>query len=170
VLAVRRVALSDRLLQSAGRLSRAKMRFWPDANRIEAALPYIGKRRAQPTMRIFIAEDSALIAERLADLLSNIRGLELVGQATNVRAAALSIQQLDPDVVILDLKMPDGISLDLLEALKKHKPATVVIVFTALASPQIRRRCTESGADFFLDKSTDFETLPSILEALVENS
>lgn len=129
---------------------------------------YIAKPRSQPAMRIFIAEDSALIVERLGALLSDIRGIELVGQAANVLSAALAIQQLDPDVVILDLNMPDGSGLDLLVRLKKHRPAIIVIVFTALASPQIRRRCTESGANFFLDKSTEFEELPAILKALVE--
>ena len=127
---------------------------------------YIAQSMAQPAIRIFIAEDSALIVERVSDLLSDIRGIELVGWAANVPAAAMAIEQLNPDAVILDLKMPGGSGLDLLLALKKQKPATIVIVFTALASPQVRQRCNESGANFFLDKSADFEELPSILRAL----
>src|SRR5712675_1606051 len=91
--------------------------------------PYLDKREARPTMRIFIAEDSTLIAERLAELLGDIRGLELVGQAANAPAAALAIKQLNPDAVILDLKMPGGSGLDILLALKKERPDTIVIVF-----------------------------------------
>ena len=121
-------------------------------------------------MRVFIAEDSILISERVADLLGHIQGLELVGQAANVPAAALAIKQLNPDAVILDLRMPGGSGLDLLVALKKQSPTIIVIVFTALSSPEMRRRCTESGANFFLDKSQDFEELPSILKVLTEKS
>lgn len=117
-------------------------------------------------MQVFIADDSILVRERLADLISEIEGVELVGQAGNGHEALEAIQRLEPDVVILDIRMPGANGIQVLEAIKKYAKAPLVIMFTAFPYPQYRKRCLEAGADFFFDKNTEFEELVTVLEEM----
>ena len=129
-----------------------------------------GASRGQQKMRVFIADDSFIVVERLVDILRQIRGIEVIGCASDGPRAAQSIERLDPDAVILDLQMREGSGLDVLRAVKKNSPTTTVIVLTNFTYPQYRKRCLDAGADLFLDKSTDFQKLPQILGELLENS
>lgn len=121
-------------------------------------------------MKVFITDDSSIVVERLADLLGQIRGLELVGHAGDVPQAAQLIQKLNPDVIILDLQLPNGSGLDVLKVVKRNSHQTCVIVFTNFPYPQYRKRCLDAGANFFLDKSSDFDKIPAILGQLIEQS
>ncbi len=121
-------------------------------------------------MRVLIADDSGIVIERLADLLNEVSGVEVVGQAGNALQASLSIQQLNPDVVILDLQMPGGSGLDVLLAVRRRRSNRIMIILTNYSYPQYRQRCLDAGANFFLDKSTDFEKIPAILRTLIQNA
>ena len=81
-------------------------------------------------MKVFIADDSALLRERLIDMLSELEGIEIVGQAEDALSAVRSIHKLKPDVVILDIWMPGGSGFNVLQNIKKNKVANVVIMFT----------------------------------------
>ena len=120
-------------------------------------------------MRVFIADDSAAVVERLTDILRDVPGVELVGHAGAVPEAVRCIQQLSPDTVILDLKMPGGTGLDVLRAIRPDHPDLHVVVCTNFPYPQYREECFAAGADFFLDKSGEFEKIPVILRALIQN-
>ncbi len=122
------------------------------------------------TMRIFIADDSPAVVERQTELLGDIEGIQVVGHARDVNAATRGIQELNPDVVILDMKMPGGSGLDVLEAVKRTRPDTVVIVLTNFPGPQMFKRCQDRGASFFLDKSTEFDRIPRIFGDLMKRA
>jgi DNA-binding NarL/FixJ family response regulator len=113
-------------------------------------------------MKIFIVDDSSIVVERLAGIIRRVRGMELVGHAADVSEATQSIAKLAPDLLILDLHMPGGSGIDVLKTVKMHFPTTKVIVLTNYPSPQHRKRCLELGADYFLDKSSEFGKLPEI--------
>ena len=120
-------------------------------------------------MRVFIADDSAVIVERLADLLKDIPGVELAGQAGDAPEAVRCIQKIKPDAVILDLQMPGGSGLDVLRAIRPNHPGLHVLICTNYPYPQYREECLRAGADFFLDKSAEFEKIPGILRELAGN-
>ena len=120
-------------------------------------------------MRVFIADDSAVIVERLADLLKDIPGVELAGQAGDAPEAVRCIQQIKPDAVILDLQMPGGSGLDVLRAIRPNHPGLHVLICTNYPYPQYREECLRAGANFFLDKSAEFEKIPGILRELAGN-
>jgi DNA-binding NarL/FixJ family response regulator len=130
----------------------------------------MGGASRRKKMKVLIADDSFVVVERLVDILQQIRGLELVGRASDFPEATQWIERLNPDVVILDLQMPKGSGLEMLRAVKSARPNTRVIVLTNFAYPQYRKRCLDAGADFFLDKSTDFQKIPEIFEGLLENA
>ena len=117
-------------------------------------------------MKVLIADDSALVRERLAALLCELEAVELVGQASNRRQTLEAIQRLRPDVVILDIHMPGGNGLQILETVKASESAPVVIMLTAFPYPQYRKKCLEAGAEYFFDKATEFDQVTEVLKQL----
>ena len=120
-------------------------------------------------MRLFIADDSEILRVRLIDMLSEIEGIEIIGQAQESLDTIESIQELNPHVVILDIRMPRINGVKVLEAIKKDDESPTVIIFTNYPYPQYRKRCMDLGADFFFDKSTEFEKLFDTVKYLVHN-
>ncbi len=118
-------------------------------------------------MKVFIADDSKIVVDRLADLLRDVRGVEVAGQAGDALEAVRCIRQVNPDAVILDLQMPGGSGLDVLRAIRPDHPGLYVLICTNYAYPQFREECLSAGANYFLDKSTEFEKIPDILRGLL---
>jgi DNA-binding NarL/FixJ family response regulator len=121
-------------------------------------------------MKVFIVDDSQAVRERLVTLLKDMDDVEVVGQAGDVRKAVESIQATRPEVVILDIRMPGGSGIDVLQAIKADYPAPVTIMLTNYPYSQYRKRCMEAGADFFLDKSSEFHKVPQVLAQLSQTS
>lgn len=121
-------------------------------------------------MRVLIADDSEIIVKRLIAVLTEVGGVEIVDQAGTVAAAAQAVRNLKPDVVILDIAMPGGSGIDVLEGIKRDQLTPIVIVLTNYGYPQCRRRCLKSGARFFLDKSAEFEKVGEVLRALIRDA
>jgi DNA-binding NarL/FixJ family response regulator len=118
-------------------------------------------------LRVFIADDSVLVRERLQARLAELEGVELVGQSGNAPEAIEAMRQLRPDVAILDIRMPGGNGLRVLEAAKAGDAPPVVIMLTAFAYPQYRSRCLAAKADYFFDKATEFDHVVQVLEQLL---
>jgi len=121
-------------------------------------------------MKVFIADDSTAVLERLGDLLKEVPGVQLVGRASDVPQAIRSILKINPDAVILDLQMPGGSGLDVLRAIRPTHPSLCVLVCTNFPYPQYREECIAAGANFFLDKSAEFDRIPSIFRDLMEQT
>jgi len=107
------------------------------------------------TLTVFIADDSALLRQVLVATLSKIRGLTIVGEATNGQAATEAIRRLKPQLVILDCHMPIRSGWEALASIKQDSPATVVIMFTAFPSASVKAQCLAAGADYFFDKAAE---------------
>lgn len=117
---------------------------------------------------VFIVDDSKALRERLANMLSEVEGVAVVGQAASAAEALAGIRTLKPRVVILDIQMPGGSGLEVLRTIKQESLPPVVVMLTNHAHTQYRERCMSLGADYFLDKSRDFERLPEIFQLLAE--
>jgi DNA-binding NarL/FixJ family response regulator len=113
---------------------------------------------------VFIADDSHIVREHLVTMLEELAGIEIVGQAENVAEAISAISKLQPDAVILDILMPGGNGIEVLENIKQAGIGPLVIILTNYPYPLYRQKCMQAGADFFLDKSTEFEQIPELLE------
>jgi len=119
-------------------------------------------------MKVFIVDDSRVVVERLTGLLEEVPGARLVGYAGDVPSAVVAVQQAQPDALILDLHMPGGTGLDVLRAIRPTHPKLFVLIFTNYPYPEYREECLAAGANLFLDKSAEFEKIPSILRELVQ--
>jgi DNA-binding NarL/FixJ family response regulator len=121
-------------------------------------------------MRVFIADDSKVFVERLADLLGEVPGVELVGRADDVPGAIHSVLKTNPDAIILDLQMPGGSGLEVLRTIRQSHSSLWVLVCTNFPYPQYREECLVAGANYFLDKSAEFEKIPDILRDLIKKT
>ncbi len=115
-------------------------------------------------MKIFIVEDSSLVQVRVGLMLKGIEGTEIVGFARESEKAIEMIFESRPDMVILDINLYQGSGIDVLQAIKESMPETVVIVLTNYPYPHYEKKCMDLGADYFFDKSIDFNRLPEIIE------
>ena len=66
-------------------------------------------------MKVFVADDSAVLRERVIEMLSDLPGIEIIGHAQDVSETLTAIKKLNPDVVILDIRMPGGSGMDVLQ-------------------------------------------------------
>jgi len=115
-------------------------------------------------LTVFLVEDSLAIRERLAETIRGIAGTILVGEAGTVGKAIDGIRATHAGAVILDLQLEDGSGLDVLRAVHPASPALHVAVLTNYATDQHRRACMDAGAEFFLDKSSDFPRIREIVK------
>jgi DNA-binding NarL/FixJ family response regulator len=121
-------------------------------------------------MRIFIADDSPIVSDRLIAMLSEMEGVEVTGHAEDAVEATRMIRELRPDVVVLDIRLANSSGIDVLKAIKQDHPEMPVIMLTLYPYSQYRESCMKAGASFFLDKSDGFEQLSEVLGLLVRKS
>jgi DNA-binding NarL/FixJ family response regulator len=117
-------------------------------------------------IRVFVADDSIVLRERVLEMLREIPGVEVLGCAEDGLHAIACIRELKPDAVVLDIQMPCGNGLDVLKNIKHDGRGPVMIVFTNFPYPQYRKRALESGAEHFFDKTTEFEKLRELFGQL----
>ena len=121
-------------------------------------------------MRLFIADNSDLLCMRLVEMLSEIEGIEIVGQANDAPDAVEAIKRLSPDVVILGIWMPSGNGIIALQRIKGIESPPKVIMFSDYPYPQYREKCMDAGADFFFSKSTEFNNVTNVLKQMIHNN
>ena len=115
-------------------------------------------------LKVFISDDSITVRKRLLTMALDMPEIAVVGQAQDALGSLDAILQTRPDVVILDIRMPGGGGINVLREVKKMNPAPKVIMLTNFSYGQYRTRCEQAGADFFFDKSTEFDQIPLALE------
>ncbi len=119
-------------------------------------------------MKVYVVEDSAAVRERLLEMIREIEDVEVVGEAETYDAAVAGIMSTRPDVVVLDIRLADdgGSGIDVLAEVRKGLPAMRAIVLSNYATPQHIKASADAGAEYFLDKSAEFERITEILEQM----
>ncbi len=120
-------------------------------------------------MKVFIADDSQVVRKRLVAMLSEVGKVDVVGEAQDGVEARAGILELRPDLVVLDIRMPWGNGIDVLRDIKKTYPDCKVIILTNYPYSQYRRRCMEEGAEYFFDKSGEFERVIEVIKQLANH-
>jgi DNA-binding NarL/FixJ family response regulator len=116
-----------------------------------------------PEKQLLIVDDAPLIVDRLRTMLEGMPGLDPIASAGTCGGAKEMLQHHQPDIVLLDINLPDGNGIDLLRYIKKHHPSVVVIMCSNQGSSFYRNLCTRIGATWFIDKSAEFESIPEVI-------
>ena len=119
-------------------------------------------------MKVLILDESKAVRERVFDVLSELEGVESLVQTGECQEALASIRGTPPDVVLFDIETHEGHWTDTLQRIKSSSPCPKLIIFTNYTHPHVRSRCVDLGADFFFDKSTEFDRVLEVLKELTE--
>ncbi len=119
------------------------------------------------SVRILIADDHELFRRGVAAELSQVPGWTVVAEGANGREAVILAAQLKPDVVVLDLTMPEMNGLDAARQITAADPAARILILTAHESEQLVREVLNAGARGYVLKSDAGRTLVTALQALL---
>ena len=117
-------------------------------------------------MRVLLIEDSSLIRDRLRAMIEAAFDAVSIAESGTVARAQLLFYELAPDAVVLDLQLSDDTGYRLIEEFKCSRPGCIVMVLTHSTMLELRARCMALGADYFFNKSSEFERVVSVLVAM----
>ena len=116
--------------------------------------------------RVLIADDHPGVSKAVCRLLA--LDCDVVGTVADGSAVIEAAQRLQPDVIVLDLHLPNGNGLEACRQIMKVNPATKVIVFTAMNDPDVRQRALEVGASAFVSKTSGDGNLVATVKRLCD--
>jgi len=118
----------------------------------------------QAALKLLIVDDSTLVVERLAAMIGESNAVNNIYSARNFSEAAQVLSDKKPDIVLLDIHLPGKNGIELLQYIKQQHPKVVTVMLTNQTSENYRIICERMGSDHFIDKSTEFEYIPGIIE------
>jgi DNA-binding NarL/FixJ family response regulator len=123
-------------------------------------------RTGTKALRILVVDDHDIIRRGLKQLLTAKPGWEVCGEAKTGREAVTMAEQMKPDVVVMDISMPDLNGLEAARRIHKEVPKTGILILTMHFSDQLVREVVDSGARGYILKSDADKDLVSAVEAI----
>ena len=120
-------------------------------------------------MKILIADDHGIVREGLRTMIENLAEMEVVGEAEDGRMAVQLTKDLSPDVVIMDVSMPNLNGIEAVREILQHRPDTKVIILSMYTDRHIVKESLEAGACGYVLKSYLFDELLKALETVKTN-
>lgn len=114
-------------------------------------------------MIVLIVEDSPIVTERLMNIINDLEEVKFTLQAFNYNEAITLYKAVKPNIIVLDISLPDKNGIEVLKTIRELGGTERVIILTNSANDFYKKECFESGADYFLDKSKDFEKIPELI-------
>ena len=122
---------------------------------------------SQEPYRILIVDDAQAVRESLGWLLLDEPGLALVGDAANGSEAMHQALKLDPDLVILDIELPDTDGINVTRQLKALPRPPLVVLLSIHSDDLSRQRGMQAGCDAFVEKGLGWPDLLVVLQELL---
>lgn len=119
-------------------------------------------------VRIILAEDHRITREGLVNLLQERSDMQVVGEAENGREAVRLARELSPDLVIMDVTMPDLNGIDATRIITSGSNNTKVIALSMYSDKQFVQGMIQAGASGYLLKDCAFEELVSAIQAVIQ--
>lgn len=117
------------------------------------------------TIRVLIVDDHVIVRNGLEQLLATVADMHLVGFASDGQAAIEAVEQLSPDVVLMDLSMPVMDGVEATAIIKSRSPQTKIVVLTSFSEQQRVLAALEAGADGYVLKHADPEQILQAISA-----
>ena len=124
----------------------------------------------QERIRLVVADDHPVVREGLRTMLLTAADMEVVGEAATGAEAVAQAQVMQPEVMLLDIRMPDGTGLTVLDQIKAVSPGTNVIMVTMHDSPEYMSRAIAAGAAGYVLKEVSRQDLLTAIRTVVRPS
>ena len=121
-------------------------------------------------MRVLVVDDHPAFRRALTSALNMIKGIEVAGEAAGGQEATERAREDDPDLVLMDLSMPEVDGIEAMRKIHREKPDLPVVILTAHADPGVEKEAREAGASGFLAKGTALEDIVIVLHEAAESS
>ena len=128
----------------------------------------MGDQSGERKIEVVLADDHAVVRGALRALLEDRDDLEVVGEAIDVAGAREAVASLAPDVLVLDVNMPDGVSVDAVADLRAGHPDTQIVLLTMERDIDLARRALDDGALGYLFKDAAHLELVEAVRAAAE--
>ncbi|WP_234983262.1 response regulator [Demequina sp. NBRC 110053] len=106
-----------------------------------------------PDVRVLVLDDHEVVRRGICDVLDRADGIEVVAEAANVAQAIRRVDAVRPDVLLTDLRLPDGTGLDVVEHVRTNHPLVHIVVLTSYDDDSAREAARAAGADAFVAKT-----------------
>lgn len=124
--------------------------------------------RNDDVVRLLIVDDHEVVRAGLLMLLKRWPNIEVVGEAATAAEAVEQAKALNPDVVLLDMRLPDGTGLDTCKQIRAQVPSTKVIFLTAFTDEEAVVSAVFAGADGYLLKEIGGEQLVNAIQTVAQ--
>src|SRR6478735_6738255 len=114
---------------------------------------------------ILIVDDSSIIIKRVTGIIKDLNNTGTILHAGNYVKALQIVNQFSPQIILLDIHLPDKSGVEVLRHIKENQMPITVIMLTNQSEEYYRTLCKEIGADYFIDKSSGFEDIPGIINS-----
>ncbi|MGZ4147575.1 MAG: response regulator, partial [Actinomycetota bacterium] len=115
------------------------------------------------TLRVLVVDDHPAFRRALTSALRLVKDVEVAGEAGGGVAAAEQVEVLEPDLVLMDLSMPDLNGIEAMRRIHQKQPQIPVVILTAHADAGVEREARAAGASGFLAKGTPLEDIVLVL-------
>jgi two-component system response regulator DevR len=116
-------------------------------------------------IRLLVVDDHAVVRVGLVAWLETVPNLSVVGQAGTVAAAVSEARRCKPDVVLLDVRLPDGSGIDACQQIRSERPETRVVVLTSYGDEEVVVAAVLAGAAGYLLKESEPDRVIKAIEA-----
>ncbi len=121
----------------------------------------------QKSIRLLLVDDHSIVRWGIRSLIDRTPGLSVCGEAGSLNEAYEKVKELQPDIVLLDIKLPDGDGTAGCREIKKINEAIKVIILTAYAEDSIVLETVKSGADGYLLKNIESKTIIKAIKDVI---
>jgi len=120
--------------------------------------------------RVLVVDDHQVMRKGIRALLANDPIWAVCGEAENGRQGVEKARELHPDLIILDLTMPEMNGLEAARQIKQFAPDMKIVIFSMHESPQVRKETRDAGVDAFVSKSALGDELTTVARKLLKDS
>jgi len=125
------------------------------------------RRPPAPEVRIVVVDDHPLVRESLSQLISHEPGLTVVGEADDVASATVAIERHRPDLLLLDLRLRSGDSLDFVKAMRSRFESMRILIVSQQEESLFAERCLRAGADGYVTKQEASEEVLTAIRTVL---